>query len=468
MYCYQDTCFNTKGDALPGYYVECLSGASVQDIFADNSSTPIVSVSGVANRAKTDARGNFFFYVAGGTYTLKYYDSNSVYQFSSPEFSVSEQVVSTAETSAGVADAGKVPVLDATGGRLDRTVLAPDGRQRQKRLILSDTGDVSDMAADGGPTFSGTMFDSFLQLHGTSQTDTGWSVTKWGDDNKGARLTLAKSRGASYGDFATTQAGDRVASIDMQVAYGASQQFGHAGSIFFLVDGTTDGNSETAGRMQFYTGTGNNIVENGTYYGVRCALDLNRHQQAYLPGKLTSAPPAADTNFGAILRVGKGGTGTGEAAMLFDLTGAALMTTPVAGAYEVDSSGGHYITDVNAKRDAVLVGQVKVGGDSGAIAAGTAAGSGPTISVVWGNGCARVTLTTGTSATTGDVCTITYPHTFANRSFVFLQGANTNAATFVGRNIYTTATTSAVTLTTPTTPLASSTAYIIDVIFIGN
>ena len=258
------------------------------------------------------------------------------------------------DASAGAADAGKTTKLDSDG-RLDRTLLAPDGRQRQQRLILSDTGDVDDMAAAGGPTFSGTFFDSFLQIHGTSQTDTGFGLAKWGNDNKGIRIVLAKSRGASYGNFATVNAGDRIASIDLQVAYGASANFGHAGNVIFLVDGTTDGGSEMPGRIQFYTGTGNNIGENATYYGVRIALDMNRHQQVYLPGKLTAVAdiPAADSDFGAILRIGKGGTSL--AAIRFDLTGAALLTTPVGGCFEVDSAGQPWWTLSGGTRGKLVI-----------------------------------------------------------------------------------------------------------------
>ena len=462
MYCYQDTCFNTKGDALPGYYVECLSGASVQDIFADNSSTPIVSVSGVANRAKTDARGNFFFYVEGGTYTLKYYDSNSVYQFSSPEFSVSEQIVTTTETSAGAANAGEVPVLDAADGRLDRTLLAPDGYQRQKFIVLSDTGDVDNLG-----NFDSTALDSFLQIHGTSDLSTGFQLIKWGNDTKGAQTYYGKSRGATYGTIAPLVAGDRIITKNIQAGTQNGLWFGHVGTERWVIDGTPDSGSEMHGRWTVSTGTGNNASEDAVYYGLKPAIEANARQQVYFPGKLTTSYPAAGVYSTAVVRVGIGGTD--QSAMLFDLTSAALMTTPIAGSYEVDSNGVHYITDVNAKRDVVLVGQVKTGGDSGAVAAGAAAGTGPTIdSVVWGNGAVRITFTSGTTPTTGTILTITYPHTFANRSFAFLQAANAISGAYWGRNSYTTCTASQVTISTNGTTLTASTQYAVDVWFNGN
>lgn len=53
------------------------SDASVP-IYADQSGTPIVSVSGVANAAKTDSDGNYSFYVADGTYTMRFYKGDSL------------------------------------------------------------------------------------------------------------------------------------------------------------------------------------------------------------------------------------------------------------------------------------------------------------------------------------------------------------------------------------------------------
>lgn len=72
---------NTRGDALPGWQVGLvdLSGAGVS-IFADENSTPIATVSGVANRAVADQNGNYDFFVPNGTYTLQYYNAAGVYQ----------------------------------------------------------------------------------------------------------------------------------------------------------------------------------------------------------------------------------------------------------------------------------------------------------------------------------------------------------------------------------------------------
>jgi hypothetical protein len=66
---------NTKGDALVGYFVQVIDPASLTavNIYADNSATPIVSVSGVANMALVNSDGDADFYVAPGTYNLNIY-----------------------------------------------------------------------------------------------------------------------------------------------------------------------------------------------------------------------------------------------------------------------------------------------------------------------------------------------------------------------------------------------------------
>lgn len=72
---------NTRGDALPGWQVSLvdLTGAAVS-IFADENSTPIATVSGIANRAVADENGNYDFFVPSGTYTLQFYNSAGVFQ----------------------------------------------------------------------------------------------------------------------------------------------------------------------------------------------------------------------------------------------------------------------------------------------------------------------------------------------------------------------------------------------------
>jgi hypothetical protein len=83
MFNWFGTVTNTRGDALPGWQVECVEvadGQTVVPIFSDENSTPIASVSGVANRAVADAEGNYFFFVPSGTYSLRFYNAAGVFQ----------------------------------------------------------------------------------------------------------------------------------------------------------------------------------------------------------------------------------------------------------------------------------------------------------------------------------------------------------------------------------------------------
>ena len=122
MFCYHGTCTNQSGDALPGYYVEAVVGLTVQPIYSDNSSTPIIGASGVANRAKTDSRGNFFFYIADGTYDLNYYNEAGVLQFSETGFSMaSAEGVSTAAASAAAAAASAAAAAAYTSAKTATT-----------------------------------------------------------------------------------------------------------------------------------------------------------------------------------------------------------------------------------------------------------------------------------------------------------------------------------------------------------
>lgn len=79
MFHFSEAITNTKGDALIGYYVQITNPATgdVVDIFADENSTPIVSVSGEANKAKVDSDGNASFYIPGGEYNLNIYATDA-------------------------------------------------------------------------------------------------------------------------------------------------------------------------------------------------------------------------------------------------------------------------------------------------------------------------------------------------------------------------------------------------------
>lgn len=77
-----DTLTNKSGDALAGWYAEVVvvDTTTVVPIFADEASTPIESVSGVANRAKSNSYGEIDFYVPFGDYSLRFYNASGEYQ----------------------------------------------------------------------------------------------------------------------------------------------------------------------------------------------------------------------------------------------------------------------------------------------------------------------------------------------------------------------------------------------------
>ena len=333
----------------------------------------------------------------------------------------------------------------------------PDGYIRVKRTVHSDTGEVGNLG-----NFDGTALDSFLQIQGTSDLSTGFQIIKWGDDTKGAQTYYGKSRGGTYGTIAPLVAGDRIITKNIQAGTQNGLWFGHVGTEQWVLDGTPDSGSEMHGRWTVSTGTGNNASEDPVYFGLKTAIQANARQQVYFPGKLTTSYPSAGVYSTAVVRIGIGGTD--QSAMLFDLTSAALMTTPIAGSFEVDSTGQPYFTPSSAKRNAFMLGQVKAGGDSGAVAVGAQAGTGATASVDWGNGCATITVNTGTGAATGDLVTLTYPNAFSTRSYPIPVAGNDAAA---GPKLVASQAAGSVTIRAIGTAPTSSTAHIIHLIFQG-
>lgn len=80
MHHYFEALTNTSGDSLIGYYGRVINPATlaVVTLAADDNGTPISTVSGHANLAKTDEYGNLSFYVAAGTYHLDIYAPDAV------------------------------------------------------------------------------------------------------------------------------------------------------------------------------------------------------------------------------------------------------------------------------------------------------------------------------------------------------------------------------------------------------
>lgn len=70
---------NTSGQSLVGYFGRVINPSTLATVplSSDNNGTPIITVSGVENMAKTDMYGNLSFYVAPGTYHVDIYAPNA-------------------------------------------------------------------------------------------------------------------------------------------------------------------------------------------------------------------------------------------------------------------------------------------------------------------------------------------------------------------------------------------------------
>lgn len=126
MFKYTNAFTNRSGDALPGYFAKLFDAdGNAVDIFADASSTPISTVSGVANAALSDENGMFRWHVANGTYDIRFYDANDV-------FVSVETGVSMFEASAAYLDLEVIAARvddDAAAVAADRLIVADDAAQ---------------------------------------------------------------------------------------------------------------------------------------------------------------------------------------------------------------------------------------------------------------------------------------------------------------------------------------------------
>lgn len=80
LFKYYDALTNASGDSLVGYALRLFdsNGAAVP-LFADESMTPIISVSGKADTAISDDDGMIRFYVESGTYDIRKFDPNDAF-----------------------------------------------------------------------------------------------------------------------------------------------------------------------------------------------------------------------------------------------------------------------------------------------------------------------------------------------------------------------------------------------------
>ena len=79
MFHYFEAITNTSGQSLIGYFARVIdpTTGAVVPLASDIAETPIVTVSGVADMAKTDSEGNLSLYVTAGTYHLDLYAADA-------------------------------------------------------------------------------------------------------------------------------------------------------------------------------------------------------------------------------------------------------------------------------------------------------------------------------------------------------------------------------------------------------
>lgn len=158
MFHYINTCTTEKGDALVGWQVECVQladGITTVPIFADESGTPIVTVSGIANRALVDDAGNYDFFVPEGNYSLRFYDRTGVSQGGVRYLSMYGAGAAGAAASAAAASAADAAAYAASA---DATILRSD---------LAATTGADKVGMDTAGTYAaGTIGKAVKDLYG--------------------------------------------------------------------------------------------------------------------------------------------------------------------------------------------------------------------------------------------------------------------------------------------------------------
>lgn len=155
MFKYTNAFTNRSGDSLPGYFAKLYdSGGNLVDIFADASSTPISTVSGVANAALSDENGMFRWYVANGTYDIRFYDANDVFVSVETGVPMIDAGALTVDLSADtgatlVGSTGSITVQAALNARPTTATLAASGGA----ALVGLTAD-QDVSAALGEVFS--------------------------------------------------------------------------------------------------------------------------------------------------------------------------------------------------------------------------------------------------------------------------------------------------------------------------
>lgn len=295
---------------------------------------------------------------------------------------------------------------------------------------------------------SGTIGNSPIQVNGSVPNDTGYLAFKYGADGKGITNYWVKTRGTAMNSYDPVQVGDRIV-VDLWQA-GTGSQTGHAGGTQVSVDNAAFTAGEVAGRWSLFTGTGIQSTQVSKHYpnryGSLNAIVANSYQQVLFPGGVPMATPGAGANFGGWVVIGAGAATPGFGALKFLRSGAALLTTTEAGAFEVDAGARPYFTAGDGVRRSFVLAdtaapgvKVLAGAGPGATATIDAGGMSGIVTLVMGGGAGRPGWEgPGPHAAAGDLFVVTYAHGYAAASYPVISAANAAAVALV-RNGYVTA-----------------------------
>ena len=148
--------------------------------------------------------------------------------------------------------------------------------------------------------------------------------------------------------------------------------------------------------------------------------------------------------------IGAGAASPGSGALKFLRSGAALLATPEAGAFEVDANARPYFTAADGIRRGVML--VETINPSIKVLPG--AGSGATATINASGDTGIVLLATSAATGAGDLFTVTYAHAYQSASYAVTSAANAAAVALV-RNGYLTATATGFTVSQPSAPGAT-------------
>lgn len=153
MFYYYNALQTKSGDILPDYLVRLLDASGNEvDIYADDSSTPIISVSGVANAAKADDLGMVRFFVPNGTYDIAIYDTTDTFKGREEGVPMYEAGTLTTDLSddtgaALVGSTGGITVQASLDARPTSATLAASGGAALVGFIQSGTGSTARTAS---------------------------------------------------------------------------------------------------------------------------------------------------------------------------------------------------------------------------------------------------------------------------------------------------------------------------------